>query len=440
MEPLTGGGPARWAVLGLIGGLSVAGYGAWAALGDAPRSTYLVLFAGLFALYLPACYLVLRWGSSLPARPTMGLLVAVAVLGRAVLVDTTPRLSDDVYRYVWDGRVQAAGLSPYAYPPAAPQLAALHPPGDPIWSRINRKPVITIYPPGTELFFAAVYRLAPDSVPAMKAVLVTLDLLSCLVLLRLLAVCGLPPARVLVYAWAPLPIVEFGSSGHIEALEVLLTLLALLAGMHAWGRAGRPQPGAALAAGAALAGAALVKLIPLLLLVAWHRRPGPKLIAWSLGLFVAASLAYVVAYGGTLPVFLVTYLRDEYVNAPVYAILAATLVPLGVPDTAIRGALFLALVGAAFAIARLPERGPDAFLGKSFLLVVAYLALATSAHPWYATWLLLFLPLLLPPGGRPLLGGAAGADPARRRTGAYLPALVALLYTGVTVWGGYPVP
>jgi len=433
------GRPAA-AILAGLGGLTVLGYVAWGGLGAAPREAYRVLFSGLFALYGLACYLVLRRGARRPPPALLVLILGVAALSRGILVFTMPYLSDDIYRYIWDGRVQAAGLSPYAYPPAAPEVARLHPPGDPIWPGINRKPAITIYPPGAELFYAAIYRLRPDSLTATKAVLVAVDLLSCGVLLALLGALGLPRTRVLIYAWAPLPIVEFGSSGHIEALAVLLILLALLAGVWAGRRPGAdsppPRAGWALAALAALAAAALVQLVPLLLLAGWVRRFGGRLIAWAGGVFTLGYLGFVVANGGTLPIFLLTYLRDEYINAPLYALLGQGLAPrLGVPDLVVRAALLAGLGLIALGIAAWRDWSPTAFIGKSFLLTGAYLLLATNAHPWYATGLLLFVPLFLPPGGLPL--GPLPAGGAGRR----LPALVvagAWLYTGLTIWGGYP--
>ena len=400
-------------ILVLIGLLSVGGYGLFAAIPGGSRAPYLLLFSGLFILYLPACYLVVRAPERLSLRPTLAGIAAVALLARLVLIPATPVFSDDIYRYVWDGRVQAAGISPYAYPPAAPQLAALHPPADPIWPRINRKPAVTIYPAGAELFFAAIYQVAPDQVAALKLALVLVDLASCLVLGRLLGRLGQSPVRVLIYAWAPLPIVEFGGSGHLDALTVLFTLLALLGGVHAVQR-GRAA-GLRLAV-ACLAGAALVKLIPLLLLAGWARTFGGRPVGIVLALFAVVSAAFVIGHGGYVSPFVVTYLRDEYVNAPLYYLLAQGLGAGGIPDGVVRLVLLVGLLAFALWVLRQPDAEPYAFLRKRFRLVAAYLLLATSVHPWYATWLLLFVPCLLP--GRL--------------------ALLALGYTGLTVWGGYP--
>ncbi len=395
-------------------------------------AAYTAVYCLLFPLYLGACWLVLRRRADLSLRPALVGIAGVAILARGLLVFAAPTLSDDMYRYIWDGRVQAAGLSPYAYPPGAPEVAGLHPPADPIWPHINRKGAVTIYPPGAELFYAAVYGAHPDSVFVTKAVLVGVDLANCLVLLLLLQRLGLSPLRTLIYAWAPLPIIEFGGSGHIETLGILLTLLGLLVGVVAvqGAAAGGRRAGPALLAGAALAGAVLVKLIPLLLLAAWARRFGLKVLAWCVGLVGAITLGYLVAYGGHVSPFLVTYLRDESGNAPLYYALRYGIAPLiGLSDGLIRLALFVGLAGTALAVALWRERDRYHFIGKSFILVAAYLLFTPNAQQWYGTWLLAFVPLFLGAGGLTLTGGAT-ASGWMSRAGHRL-SLVALGYTGL---------
>ena len=71
----------------------------------------------------------------------------------SVLWVTPGFLSDDIYRYVWDGLVQQAGINPYHYPPEAPELGFLR--DETIFPMINRKSALTIYPPAAQLFFRA---------------------------------------------------------------------------------------------------------------------------------------------------------------------------------------------------------------------------------------------------------------------------------------------
>ena len=100
-----------------------------------------------FLLYAAAVWLALRLGDL--SWRWLAVLFVLAAAMQAILVFTRPTLSDDMYRYVWEGRVQVvSGLSPYRYPPSAPELASLRDPS--IWASVNRKPAVTIYPPLAE--------------------------------------------------------------------------------------------------------------------------------------------------------------------------------------------------------------------------------------------------------------------------------------------------
>ncbi|MFZ1474297.1 MAG: hypothetical protein WAV79_15350, partial [Anaerolineae bacterium] len=97
---------------------------------------FLFYFGLLFVLYLAAVILVLRLekiqGAATPVAWLFIILLS-AVAFRVILLPTRPTLSDDMYRYIWDGRVQAAGLSPYRYTPAASELTFLRRNDNTIW-------------------------------------------------------------------------------------------------------------------------------------------------------------------------------------------------------------------------------------------------------------------------------------------------------------------
>ena len=76
-----------------------------------------------------------RWRCGLPSAPF------------------TPSLSDDAYRYVWDGKVQLAGQNPYRFAPADRRLDGVRYADR---GRINHPRLRTVYPPLAELGFAAV--------------------------------------------------------------------------------------------------------------------------------------------------------------------------------------------------------------------------------------------------------------------------------------------
>ena len=224
-------------------------------------SGYTALFIAQFTLYLLAAFFVLRQRRP-STRAREWLLAAMVFLLAAAfrfdLVTERPYLSSDVYRYIWDGRVQAAGINPYHYIPSAPELASLR--DEHIYPNINRRDYdSTPYPPGAQLIFFGAYVLKKSSVTAFKSLLSLLDLISIVAVMMILFRTGLPPAQAIIFAWHPLLIYEGAHSGHIESAFIVFLALALLA----W------QYRAPTLTGVALALATLIKYYPALLLPAF---------------------------------------------------------------------------------------------------------------------------------------------------------------------------
>ena len=190
-----------------------------------------------------------------------------------MLLPGTP-VSTDIFRYVWDGRVQGAGINPYLHLPADAALSRLRD-GD-IYPYINRADYApTIYPPTSQIVFYLVTRISETTV-AMKAAMVAFEGLAVWAILQLLAARGLPRSRVLLYAWHPLPLWEFARSGHIDIVAIAFLLLALLA-------TERRSP---ILAGVALGAGVLVKYFPVVAAPALYRRWD-----WRLPAAFAATVA-----------------------------------------------------------------------------------------------------------------------------------------------------
>jgi len=341
---------------------------------------FLVHFFVLFALYLGSVWSVFR--GRVDGRVMATVLIGFSVAFRIILVWTQPVLSDDVYRYVWDGRVQAAGINPYLYPPAAPELSHLR--DDTVYPQINRPWARTIYPPGAQRLFRAIYAAKPDSLVFMKATIVACDLLTILLLMRLLRVAGLPPGRAIVYAWHPLAVFELAGSGHLDGLMlpfVLLCLLFLERRRDAW-------------AGAALGMATAIKLYPALVIPAVVRRHGPRLLLPAATLVGLLYLSYVWTAGPRVLGFLPQYLSDpeERFNSGPGALAAygvGLLTPY--PSQVAYGALALALLAVSLRGTRTQERGLHATMAEVLLLFGTFVTFAQTVHPWYLLWV---LPLL----------------------------------------------
>lgn len=333
------------------------------------------------AVYLAAAALVLRRG--LPRRAVWVVLAAATAM-RALLAPIAPPLSSDLYRYVWDGRVQAAGINPYRFVPADPRLAFLR--DGTVFPRINRaRTAPTIYPPMAELVFAAAGRIAPG-VGGMKAVMLGADLLTIGALLALLRQAERPAAQVLLYAWAPLPVWEFAGNGHVDALAAALVTLALLV-------AARSRRGLT---GMLLAAATLVKFLPAAIAPAFWRRWDLRLVA----AFVATVALLYVPYlgvGARVFGFLPGYATQEGLLSG-RGVFLLDLLRLAVPlpgwaGPAYAAALALVLLTLALRFGfgpALPAAPPDRVrvLARQAAMLGAVALVGVSPHyPWYFGWL-----------------------------------------------------
>jgi hypothetical protein len=350
--------------------------GLWFQLEDR-LDRFLIVGAAQSGVYAAAAWLAWNGGAS---RRAVLAIAALAIVMRLPVMLAPPYLSADIYRYVWDGRVEAAGFNPYLHTPADPQLEALR--DQDIYPRIASPYAPTIYPPVAEAVFLVVARLSP-SVTAMKIAMVLFDLLALVILARLLAVEGLPAGRLLVYAWHPLPLWEFAGSGHIDAMLIAGVLAALWAARER--RTGLT--------GLFLAMATLTKFYPMILTPALYRRWDWKVPAVFAAAIVVAYLPFLSA-GSQLLGFLPGYARQEGFDAGgagFYLLGLLRRLP-GLEGVSTGGYEFVAIallgaLGVALVLRRDRDRPPYA---TAAILAALFMVLVSPHYPWYFSWLIVF--------------------------------------------------
>ena len=322
-------------------------------------------------------------------RPGLSLPVVLllALLFRLTMLASPASLSGDVYRYVWDGRVQSAGINPYAHAPDATALAHLRDDG---FQQINHRQIPTIYPPLSQLYFRLVCLIDPSPL-AMKIAFVLADVGIVAVLLLALRHRRQAPSRILLYAWNPLPIIEVAGNGHLDSLAILLLLLAAYA----------LSTNRKTTAVWALAGAFLSKLVPLLALpLFWRRiadRPFRLRERWVLAWFPALTFvgfALFADVGSRLFTGLFTYLHKWRFNDALFSLGYGLLKDpeLAIDDSALEllrrtfaGLLIVLSCWAGW-------RVPDPFRAL-FVILGTYVLLSPTLHPWYLLWILPFMAL-----------------------------------------------
>jgi alpha-1,6-mannosyltransferase len=352
------------------------------------KHVFVALLAVAAVLYLLAAALVLR-------GPTSGgsvlIVLAVAVAMRLIVLFPQPFLSSDMYRYVWDGRAQVAGINPYRYVPADPALQSLR--DEAIYPHINRAEVApTIYPPFAQLVFHAVARISP-TVVAFKLATVLFEALACWAMLHVLDLARLPRERVLIYAWNPLAVWAFAGNGHVDAVAIGMLAVALL--LRALKRDGW--------AGAALGAAILVKFLPAAVAPALWRHRGQRGVAWRAPLAAVAMIGALyllyIDVGRDVIGSLFFYLHDEDLAQGTGIWLLAglgLLMPVTPLMANVYGAVVLACLAAlaAWIAFRLRPPAGDAadvrrVCGDAALLAAAVTVALDPHYPWYFAWLAL---------------------------------------------------
>jgi hypothetical protein len=334
---------------------------------------FIELALGAGVVYLIALY---GFTQTRTTRATTILLIFAAIAFRAPLWPMEPTLSDDLQRYRWEAKVQAAGQNPYAIAPNDPRLASMR---DKYYEIMPGRELPAIYPPVSELVFRATWKFFPGPT-AFKVPFAVADVLVLLVLAWMFRKEKDRNFRLAIYAWNPLVIVEFAGSGHNDVLA-LLGIVCGLALVKKW-------PGIA---SVPIALAALAKVFPAVLLPVWIRRAGwPRKKAgwWAAGLAAGAVLAVLAPYRTSLGTFLanLAYYQATWKNyhASWYTVIdwltgGKTKIPALV-GVAVSGGLAFWLAGKKAEPAR-----------AAYLLIGTILAFGPNGYSWYFTWI---VPLL----------------------------------------------
>ncbi len=368
-----------------------------------------------FAAYLGAVI----WTEKRPV--SMRSVWTAAILFRLLLLFTSPSLSDDVYRYLWDGHIANQGVSPYAYAINSPELDAV---AIPLQEKANNPEMASPYLPAAQWVFAGLTAVFPPKPFILQLSMVVFDLISGWLIVRLLALAALPAHRALLYLWNPLVILETAHGAHIDAWMILLTLAAVKFTID--DRQFVPKIsnlGMRIAGPLFMALATLTKVLPILLLPVlarqWSWRQRLAFVGFSIGIVLPA--AWQSGWGltgeldgtglfGALRIYAVQW----NFNSGLFALLENWLAGRGLGDPTstakwISLALLLIILLGVWGLARAPH-SPRKTLRLAAIPFIAYLLLTPTVHPWYALIVLVLTPFLTP-----------GADEPRRFWLAVIP-------------------
>lgn len=317
--------------------------------------------------------------------------VVLALFFRLLLLFAFPTLSDDIYRFVWDGKLLSLGIHPFNEVPSAIVAKGNLPKGLSLelYQNLNSPDYFTIYPPFAQLIFWLSSALSPSSVlgaaVVMRLLIVSVEMVSIRYLLKLADHYQIKPQNVLWYALNPLVILELTGNLHYEAFMICFLLIALyllVREKYIW-------------AGFFVAMAVSVKLLPLILLPLFLRKIDFK----HLVRFYGSTAFFIVLT--FLPMFssslihgmessLSLYFQKFEFNASVYylirefgyAVKGYNIIQSAGPYLAVTTFILILL----FALFAYRQKIPQAIIGA----LMIYFLMATTVHPWYVTTILAF--------------------------------------------------
>lgn len=336
------------------------------------------LYGFLFALY----YVANRYFSLTHFRHLLG----AGILFRLLLLFSVPNLSDDVYRFIWDGRLAAGGINPFSHLPAEiMQMPPVTGITKQLFGKLNSPGYFTIYPPVLQGIFWLAAKVFPTNVYAaivfLKCIIVVTELGNIFLMIQLLKKLHLPKHLSALYFLNPLVITELTGNVHFEGVMIFFVLLAFLLILQ------NNTHASAISLGAGIA----TKLFPVLLIPLIINKLG-----WRKGLIYTAvagiftlllfALLFDLATIQNLVNSVDLFFRKFEFNASIYylvrwlgtVITGYNIIGYAGPLLSLTATLFILFL--SFHNSANPDR---ALFQKALFIITVWFFLATTVHPWY---------------------------------------------------------
>ena len=366
-----------WIVYGLLLEISFVSL-AWVSTQPRPLFPFLLTLSFSFGVYFLSVRKILQWESE--NHSLLKLILIFSALFHLTLLPTLPILDDDIYRYIWDGRVFSGSLNPYYYPPESWVLTDFR--DTVIYPRIGYKFIPTIYPPFAQVLFVFSQYLPFGEFHSLKILLVLFNAASITFLILLLSALGRSPARVLIFAWNPLVLKELVNSAHLDSILIALFLGAL------WLAVSQRKTVSALFYSFAV----LTKFVPLIWFPFFFR-------GWKIRQVFLVGAVLVLAYLPFVwsdPLDTFTGLRFfamhwEFNAGPFFVIQSA--ISFLFENGELYSKLLVGFIVSCFVFLRFRKGSPngEGLLINCYLVLGLFLLLLPTVNPWYVCWMVPFL-------------------------------------------------
>ena len=302
-------------------------------------------------------------------------IIITGIIFRITVIPSAPTTSPDVFRYIWEGKIVAHGINPYQVPPGAPLLNQYH---SDLWTKVGFKNMTSIYPPFAQVTFLIGYIISDESVWGLKIVYLICEIITLIFLLKLLRLKKINPGYIILYAWLPIPIMEYFINAHIDTVGIAFFILFLY-----YIEKGRNNLSAVF-----FSLSFLVKFYPLMLFPLLIKKIGmKKLIPFTLIFLFTSIIFYAPFITSDLAVknSLTTYLLRWEFNGSVYNLIKMF------SDSDLARIICSVLLIIAIAVISYKYRD---FVNGTFGVLLSFVIFATTIYPWYLGWIAALNPVL----------------------------------------------
>ena len=310
-------------------------------------------------------------------------LLLSGVLFRFCLIFSTPALSDDFYRFFWDGRIQQLGFNPFDFTPRQ----FLNQNSDAFLSQLfpylNSPDYFSVYPQLSQILFNIVSVIGKDSLQtnliAMKSIILITEIGTLYLLSKLANNRKQDPSHLLIYLLNPLVIIELTGNIHLEAFMIFFFLLAVMLF----------DKQRFIGSATALSLSIQTKLLPILAVPFLIKKIGIKktigygLICLLITVFISIGSINTSERLAHIAESLNLYYGKFEFNGGIYLFFRSIgWTVMGYNPIAILSKLMILFTLAGILIVYLKESD---MLSGFFWALIIYLGFAAIIHPWYLT-------------------------------------------------------
>lgn len=336
--------------------------------------TYSTIWLLSSLLYLIAVYFI-KFNKMAVMR--INFFLVLSILIQISFLNYEPIGSDDIYRYMWDGKIQSAGINPYQYKPSDEKLSFLH--SNILPERMNYKEMKTIYFPLSQWIFYFGYNLSKENYWGYKVFILISILISFLLIKKILEMCALGEKNLLIFVLSPLIYFQFSIDGHLDAFGLPI----LLASFYFYFKNHNMLSAIFLGLSFSIKPIGIV-LLPIFFI---HQNLFKDKLLFVILPFVAFGFQFIPYLTSSNPFeAFIIYTKNWLYNGFVFTLINSVIHNNQIARSITSGLLVVSLLPIYFS--------KFSLLSKSYYAFLFMILFSPVVHAWYLSWLLVLIPFV----------------------------------------------